>query len=181
MNEITNQYLTEKIMKMVKTFHKIETAHVYRMFEDQKDSRIEWCIRALKNEGRIVQDAKKLYIAEHKYELAKPVDEKMMAAIWTMINFGKNRITGFCKLEYPKHILCIIKVGDNHLLYEITASSNSDTEELQIAMADGKLKNEHTSNIVIVEDDLAGKALVPDGFDIYCILNEENRPEFNFE
>lgn len=53
MSSITNQNFAVRIMQMVNTFHKIEIAHVYRVLEGQEDACIGWCIKALKNEGRI--------------------------------------------------------------------------------------------------------------------------------
>lgn len=178
MNSITNQNVAERIMQMVNTFNKIEVAHVYRMFEGEEDARIGWCIKALKNEGRIAQDPENLYIAKHKKELEKQVDQSMMDAIWTMLSFGNDNITHFYKLEYPKHIIFIVKAGEKDAVYELSAIPNREIATAKAILTASENKNDHAINVAIVEDKAAGKALIPYGYDAYCILNEEKKPVF---
>ena len=165
-------------MQMVNTFNRIEIAHVYRMFEGMEDARIGWCIKALKNEGRIALDPENLYIARHKNEFAKPADQNTMDAIWTMLSFGNDNITHFLRLEYPKHIIFIVKAGEKDAVYELSAIPNRDMSAAKAILNATGDKNDHAINIVIVEDKAAGKALIPYGYDAYCILNEEKKPVF---
>lgn len=178
MENYTNQVIADKIMHLVNSFNVIETAHVQRMFEENDAARVDWCIKALKSEGKIAQDADGTYIAKRKVDLQRPVDPCVMRAIWTMISFGHEKISNYFKLDYPKQIIFIVNVGEKDAVYEVSVIPNSQISTAKAIMTAVKEKNDHSINIVVVDDKDAGKALIPYGFDAYCILDAEKKPTF---
>ncbi len=178
METITNQALAEKILHLVNAFNIVETEQVYRMFEEQERARVNWCIKALKTEGKIVQDIENTYIAKHKNDLSKPADQSMIDAIWTMISFGHEKISNYFKLEYPKHVIFIVKGDGKDAVYEVAAIPNDSISTAKAILTAIPAKSDHAVNIVVVEEPKAGKTLIPYGFDAYCILSADKKPTF---
>ena len=178
METITNQDLAEKIQHLVNTFNIVETEQVYRMFAEQERARVSWCIKALKTEGKIVQDLENTYIAKHKNDLTKPADPSMIDAIWTMISYGHEKISNYFKLEYPKHVIFIVNVGEKAAVYEVAVIPNDSISTAKAILTAVPEKSDHTISIAVVEEKKSGQALIPYGFDAYCILNADKKPTF---
>lgn len=117
-------------------------------------------------------------MAKHKKELGKPADHSLMDTIWIMLSFGNDNITHFYKLEYPKHIIFIVKAKEKDAVYELSAIPNREIATAKAILTASESKNDHAINVAIVEDKAAGKARIPYGYDAYCILNEEKKPVF---
>lgn len=175
--------LINNIFNLVNRIGVVHEEQIRRMFESKHGAEtITWCIKELVNKSKIDIDFETRIIRRRQYVCETDFGQKLLTkAAWLLVGMGESQARDYWTTDYPSQLLII---GEDNVVYDVTVFTFQTLDSLRMTVC-SKRKQLLPED---VEDEIVHIAVVPDqemseeikllGFDSYCILDENNMPNY---
>ena len=160
-----------------------DETQIYTMFGGvHGDETIRWCIKELLRKNKINMDRETGVITRRQSVSEDDFGQKLLTkAAWILAYMGETRVRDYMPIRYPSQMLII---DEDNTVYDVTVYTWQTKDSINMS-----IMSRRQAVIPHGEEDLIVHiALVPDkkmadeiknfGFDCYCILGDENRPQY---
>lgn len=180
---ITN-VLIENMYAFVKRIGAVTDKQLFRMFSEGHDqATVEFCLKTLLAENKIKRSQDSGLLIRRQSLIENDYGQILLTrAAWVLADMGERGVREYFPVNYPSQLFII---GENNICYDITVFTIQTLDSLRMAIP----RYRATLLPPKVEDEVVHVALIPTveiadrikdlGFDNYCILDEDNKPQYH--
>lgn len=151
------------IKQLLKEYRVLRTEQIYACFPDKERRVVANMLSFLRRGGQLVSDPSGDFVALNRPELKKGLDEKVIAAFWVLLRFGR-QAEYHARADYPAQIFFFSEGAE----YEIVYSPYGNEAMLSAVFA--RREPDDTHFLVIVESPEQIEALDIPQADWFCTV-----------
>lgn len=168
------------IQETVRSLGTISVEQLVRLFRSAPDAdNVEYYLKELIGMSVFEYSRANNWVRYHGAPgLKEDFERRRVMAFWIVADFGYDNVREVIPLQYPAQLLFITEDND---VFDITVCVSE--KEAVIAAATWSLTKiegveDEVNHIALVRDPEVGKAVLKYGFDSYCILDEDKKPQY---
>ncbi|MBQ7673709.1 MAG: hypothetical protein IJT36_04170 [Alphaproteobacteria bacterium] len=174
--------LIQNILLFVNRLGAVHKQQVVKMFSDaEEEGVIESCIANLINTASI-NEHKDVLRRRNSINETDYMQQLITRAAWIVSDMGSLRVRDFFVTDYPSQIFII---GENNVCYDITVFTYDTLSSLKMTIPRKRIMllpqgvEDECIHIALLPDKEMAKEISSLPFDSYCILNQNNIPEYH--
>ena len=175
--------LINNIYNFVNRIGVVHEEQIQRLFSVTHNAEtISWCIKELVNKCKIDMDYTTRVIKRREYVCETDFSQKLLTqAAWLLVAMGESQIRDYWTTDYPSQLLII---SEDNTVYDVTMFTFQTVDALKMTVCSKRKQllpegvEDEIVHIAVVPDKEMSNDIKPLGFDTYCILDENNMPNY---
>ncbi len=175
--------LFNNIYDLITRIGVVEEAQIYTMFGNTHgEETIRWCVKELLRKNKVNFDRERGIITRRQSVYENDFGQQLLTkATWLLAYMGDEKVREYMPVRYPSQMLII---GEDNTVYDITVYTWQTVQAVNMSIMTRRQAvipygvDDLIVHIAVVPDEEMAEQIKDFGFDNYCILDTDNKPQY---